>query len=263
MKAQKAMTTALLAAMATMSWSTAGAYTLFYSNDFQGTIGSEWKFQSEIDEAWTGPSDPTQTPAIDGDRQFLGEFIGGETASLNLAGLPDHDRLLLSFDLFIIRSWDGEGTDYGKDYFNVTYGVDDDVTLFRESFANGNPGGQSYSPNGPGVWPERTGAAEVNTLGYVFSSWIPGVEWEPTVMDSVYRIAFDFAHSDPLLTLNFFAEGLQTYIREDESWGLDNVSLAWLKKPTTAVPEPGVMALLACGLLAMGWLRGTASQRVA
>lgn len=238
----------LAVVMGALAWVPASANTLVYVNDFQSGVGAEW--------SWSGSGAvPTSQAPADTNRKFLGEFIGGETVSLDLAGLPEHDRLQLMFDLYVIRSWDGEGTDYGKDYFTLTSGRDSPATLFNASFANGNPGGQSYCPGDTSPCDERTGALEVNTLGFIFSSWLPDVTWEPTVMDSVYRISLEFDHSDDFLNLNFFAQGLQTYIREDESWGLDNVRISLQKagEPGT-VPEPGSMALLTGGLLGLAWL---------
>lgn len=238
----------LTALMGALAWVPASAYTLVYNDDFQSGIGAEW--------SWSGPGPvPTSLAPADANRKFLGEFIGGETVSLDLSYLPEHDRLQLMFDLYVIRSWDGEDADYGKDYFTLTSGRDSPATLFNASFANGNPGGQSYCPGDTSPCAERSGALERDTLGFIFSSWLPDVTWQPTVMDAVYQITLEFDHSDDFLNLNFFAQGLQTHIREDESWGLDNVRISLQKAGETGtVPEPGSMALLTGGLLGLAWL---------
>ncbi|MEZ4639022.1 MAG: hypothetical protein R2856_29350 [Caldilineaceae bacterium] len=62
--------------------------------------------------------------------------------------------------------------------------------------------------------PAQTGSTAVNSLGYTYQN-IP--------MDSTYRIVQSFAHSGSSLELSFEALGLQ--IPEDESWGIDNVTV--------------------------------------
>lgn len=86
----------------------AGAQVI-YNNDFQTPVGSEWSV--------TGRD---TTPA--GSRTFLGQF-GNNTASLTLGGLVPHNSLTLSFDLFVIRSWDGNSSISGAGPDIFTLGV--------------------------------------------------------------------------------------------------------------------------------------------
>ena len=79
-----------------------------YTNDFAGTIGSEW---SNI---------PTPIAMIGGFSRYLGTFGGHETVTLSLADLPAHSAITLTFDLFLTGSWDGDGTQYGPDYLSVS-----------------------------------------------------------------------------------------------------------------------------------------------
>ena len=188
-----------------------------YSNDFEGAIGSEWSHTAKN----TTPSG----------RGFLGE-LGNGTVSLTLRGLPPHEEATVSFDLFIIRSWDGNyevdpqsGEVWGPDEWdlNVTRGP----TLLHTTFSNYDTFPQAYPDAYPGGDnPSRTGADENNSLGFLFS--------HPTKsgpMDSVYRLSFAFRHSAPSLVLNFSASGMQQL--SDESWGLDNVEVRILDKPET------------------------------
>lgn len=210
---------------------TASQAVVVYENDFQTVAGSEWSHTTLQN---------TPTPYSFGPRSFLGEF-GNDTVSLNLSGLTPHNALTLTFDLYLIRTWDGSSSgtafDFGNDSFKLSVG--DGPVLLDNTFSNGNPAGQSFGP--ASINPQFTGAAETYSLGYV----VPGsILAKPQVMDSVYRLSFNFAHTTDQLTLNFSGYGLQAM--EDESWGLDNVRVSM-------VPEPGMAPMLALGLLAVVW----------
>lgn len=182
-----------------------------YRSDFETTVGSEWSSTST-----------TVTPS---GRHFLGEF-GNGTVRLTIACLAPHARISLSFDLFIIRSWDGnivvqpeDGSVIGPDIWDLS--LVGGPTLLRTTFTN-----HTYWPNFgfrqayPGIYPggdyaPRTGATENGTLGYAFG--------EVPKMDSVYRLKLTFPHSASSLALSFSASGLQSLF--DESWGLDNLEL--------------------------------------
>ena len=66
---------------------------VIYENDFEGAVGPEWS--SSITDV---------TPA--GARRFLGTFVT-ETVMLTLNSVPNNQDISLSFDLFIINTWDG------------------------------------------------------------------------------------------------------------------------------------------------------------
>jgi hypothetical protein len=159
--------------------------------------------------------------------RFLGQ-LGNETLNLNLGCLPQHDQIILSFDLYIIDTWDGSRTGSGGDTCGgwSTLGpdiwelsIDSGDTLLYTTFSNSNrPYGQAYPAWYPDEnHPARTGAEENNTLGY---GW-----------DSVYKLTFSFPHTANSLTLNFSGSGLQCL--DDESWGIDNV-----KVEVPCEPEP-------------------------
>lgn len=212
-----------------------------YQQDFQSAVGSEWSHTTRQD---------TPTPYPFGARSFLGQF-GNDTVSLNLSGLTPHDSLLLQFDLYLIRSWDGSSGgaalyDYGNDIFKVA--TSGGLTLLEATFSNGNPAGQTFGPAANN--PAYTGAAESYSLGYVFNDGILGIS---QVMDSVYRFSFNFTHGDSLLAFDFSGIGLQGL--EDESWGLDNVRVSLLGGQPAAIPNPSVLPLLGAGLIGMLWAR--------
>jgi hypothetical protein len=147
-------------------------------------------------------------------------------------GLPLHTWIKVAFDLYLIRSWNGnvinwgpggnmpgeEGAapDYivGPDLWNFQF---ENIGLVRSSFANYPGFPQSYPEAYPGGdHPTGSGSVEEDALGYTFAG-IP--------MDSVYHFEFVIPHSDPTLDLFFSALGLQEV--ENESWGLDNVQVKY------------------------------------
>ncbi len=203
----------------TIGWAAISNATLIYSNNFEGTVGPEWSYR--ITDV---------TPV--GHRRFLGQF-NNNIVSLTLNDLPTHKKITVSFELFIIDSWDGNNHTWGPDIWNLQ--VEGGPTLLYTTFSNTGSLGhnQAYPGTYPGSdYPAQTGAAEVNTLGYTFYG------------DSVYDLSFTFPHDASSLTLDFSAQGLQSI--SDESWGLDNVKVS-----TNTVPEPSTIMLICTGLIGL------------
>ena len=191
--------------------------TTVYTNDFETTVGAEWSSTSV-----------STTPL--GGRSFLGRFAGNDSVRLSLSDLPSHDTVTVSFELFIIHSWDGNGAlTSGPDVWNLTA---DGSTLLNTTFSNRDFAGdtQAYPGSYPGNSnPARTGAAENNTLGYFIFG---------RTMDSVYELSFTFGHSASSLNLDFSGIGLQHI--GDEGWGLDNLEIKISQLdvcPGTEMPE--------------------------
>ncbi len=176
-----------------------------YANDFEGTVGPEWS--------------NTSVDIAPGGRRFLGQF-GSEAVSLALTCLPAHELVIVSFDLYVIRSWDGNmitrpssGAIVGPDVWGMS--VDGGPTLLQTTFTNWPDFSQAY----PGAYPggdyaSQAGAAEINALGYTYVN-LP--------MDAVYRLSFSSAHSAGSIQFDFYAAGLQPL--SDESWGIDNIEV--------------------------------------
>jgi hypothetical protein len=171
---------------------------------------------------------------------------------LNLANLPTHSVIALGFDLYTIRSWDGNVTRVGgPDIFQFveSMGRVDFQTTFSNNYVYGDQFNQAYPGRYPGgVFPSQSGAIEKQTLGYTFDNFGYGVVRE----DAVYHLSFTFAHSDPTLLVLFRAQNLSSLA--DESWGLDNVVVSG--DTPTNIPEPGTILLGSAGLLflAVPWV---------
>lgn len=189
---------------------------LVYGEDFELGAGVEWSLpQTEV------------TPV--GARRFLGQF-GNQAVTLTLNGLPPHDTLVLSLDLFIIRTWDGiETTTGGPDVWQAS--VVQGPTLVRTTFVTHDhfsPRYQSFPGAYPGADRHRifTGANEVNTLGFLWD-WRPYPDYADrglVPMDCVYRLTLIGSHTGPTAVLRFAGIGLEPI--SNESWGLDNVAVS-------------------------------------
>lgn len=136
---------------------------------------------------------------------------GGESELYNLFNV--------TFDLYIIDSWDGYLEPHGPDLFQVFV---NGTKLFEESFANQH---EYQSFRAPDVGPAHMG----------FNS---------NYMDSIYRsISIPFTiGTSPTISIKFRSNGLLALY--DESWGIDNVRVTY-----AAVPTPGSAALLGAGAL--------------
>jgi hypothetical protein len=110
---------------------------------------------------------------------------------------------------------------------------------FRASFANVSGLSQSYpDPFGAGGpaedHPAKTGATEINTLGY-----LPFTVSD----DAVYHLSFfaPVAGTSLIFSVQDISNGAGL---ADESWGLDNVRVS-------SVPEPGSLAILLTGVIGL------------
>ncbi|MDB6170971.1 MAG: hypothetical protein JWL59_282, partial [Chthoniobacteraceae bacterium] len=181
----------LLAWFYSIAIATAAAVHVPYFTDFEGVIGSEWSSAS---------ADSSATPAF---TRFSGRF-GNETQTLALSDLTAGSSYTVVFDLYILDSWDGNGG-AGPDYFNVSV---DGAQLLRHTFSNYN----GTPPSQPQSFPEEPESGRIS-LGF-----------NSSYVDAIYRsIEVTFTASGPTAQISFRGEGLQEL--NDESWGVDNVSV--------------------------------------
>jgi hypothetical protein len=218
-----------------------------YTNDFNGPAGStyaDWS-SSQIryfnavtpKEGSTLEAPPvTNTDSPNRRQRYLGPFGGPrlaentpefnrtrvqQTISLKLKKLPSHKSITVSFDLCVLSSWDGNNPHFGPDRWSLT--VENDLELLDTTFSN-NPKTGVYDLSNQD-YPKKsskfqTGAAAVNTLGSKFFG------------DSIYRLSFTFDHVADDLVLNFSSDLFEGKGTDDESWGLDNVTV--ITRPDSA-----------------------------
>ncbi len=147
-----------------------------------------------------------------------------QTISLALSNLPAHSSLQVAFDLYILKSWDGNSPAYGRDRFILS--VAGGPTLLDTTFSNNpktNTDGsyQDYPGTNRPPW---AGASSTNTLGY-----------NGFFYDGIYRLHYTFAHTGSVVTPQFRSSLFEGKGTTDESWGLDNVSVATVPRQAATI----------------------------
>ena len=259
------------------------ADTLLYQDKFQSNvIGPEWDFSGvHTGTALIETTSPTAASGL-APTNFLGEFGGaqttdsaghlqpttGDVVKLKLTLPKNTAAVNLSFDLYLLRTWDGGiGGFAGPDVFGYGYNNGHtDTNLLSASFSNG-AGDQSYCPGttltscGPTF---GSVLAAKNSLGF-------GVARDPQGPGPALEAPFSLLYHvpdtpDPIayagggdITFYFFSSGLQVVPDNerphvspnakvpavaDESWGLGNINVTY----TLAVPEPATWSLVLGGL---------------
>jgi hypothetical protein len=185
------------------------------SQDFEGaaTVSGSWN-PAKLE---TSPGTLAKGPTA-----FLGRFTD-EVVSLSLpAGTSS---LTISFDLYIIGSWDGAGKqNFGSDRWQIEVqrGAAAPENVFHTSFANQATKPQNYprQVTEKGTQPAGTGAIAVNTLGY---SAFPGPN---NIGDATYHMSFTVSNPGGGAVTLLFHTTTPGQGAPDESWGLDNVSVS-------------------------------------
>jgi len=174
------------------------AETVVYWNDFETSVGSEW-------------SNPIIETSPFG-RKFLGRFnTSAETLTLSLPA--NTTQVTLSFKVYIIYSWDGNGNSCcGPDIFDLS--IEGGPTLLRTSFSNTEAAAgnlQSYPDAfGTANHSAGTGSSEMGTLG-----WFG--------FDTVYTLRYTVPYTASSIRFRF-ASTLTKGI-DDESWGIDDIEV--------------------------------------
>lgn len=242
-----------------------------YGNDFSDSSAAAVDGWTSSAGALNFSTPPSNTAGIG---QFLGEYGGTQSVSFSLTDERLRNATVtLTLDFLAIRSWDGNDQTWGgPDRFTITANL---ATLLDASFSNG-AGRQTYTndgllPNGSNDFP-MAGSRAQYALGYSFYDGINEATYIP--QDTIYGMIFSFTVGNTdTLDLSFAGLGLQdTWIDNDprcatdtafchyrdESWGLDNISLALnglIRIPGTEVPAPGTLAALCLGLVGLSFSR--------
>jgi hypothetical protein len=149
--------------------------------------------------------------------QFGGSMLRSATGNLvtvTLTNLPAHSSVNLAFLFAAIDSLDGAGNFPSGDYFKITL---DGATIFREAFANALTSQVQTYLSPPGV--ELARRVELGFGAGGFNA------------DSAYDMGADpqfrlIPHTASTLVLTFSIEGSGIQSIDDESWGMDNLSIS-------------------------------------
>lgn len=167
-----------------------------------GVVFSD-NFSGSLDSKWTGSAGITTSP---NGQKFLGQH-GNQTVNLTLSDLIQANRAVVSFDLYILQTWDGS-TNNGPDSFGLKV---NGTTVRQWTFSNTDGSPQSY-PLANSL--RGTGSSGTNTLGY---TPVYGPSWASTK----YSITLNIDNPGQQLQVGFFGNGLEPIF--NESWGIDNV----------------------------------------
>jgi len=175
-------------------------------------------FDKDLKTAW---SNPKADVTMNGKTRFLGQF-GSESVKLTLDKLPPHKTVTVLFDLYILRTWDGDNPGDGPDVWGLK--LEDTAVLINTTFTIGSAIKQRFAcKSGEEATPACQGSGAVGPFGAAINSL--GYNWG----DSVYKIKRTFAHDRSFLILTFFGD-LKEVLPENrntnnESWGLDNMRI--------------------------------------
>ena len=209
------------------------AATVFALDDFNGGVLANWSFMSS----------PPLTLGVDttpSGENFLGiandgSNFGLSSGSVTLAAptAAPHTSVTLTFRLYVIRTMDGD------EPFSVSADGTDLI----------NPDASFSNLVAP---PPHANNAPAGTVGPT----VGGLQFPPfntgAVGDTFYDLTLTFPHTAANLSITFSYTGLQDL--NDESWGLDKVTVATDSNLTAPVPvpEPSTWLLLGSGLAGAG-----------
>ncbi|QMW21664.1 PEPxxWA-CTERM sorting domain-containing protein [Sandaracinobacteroides saxicola] len=149
------------------------------------------------------------------------------TTIFDATGLGAHTSLELGFDITFVDSWDSDNGVPGvtPDWLFVNI---DGMAPMQWTVPNQSGSNTVIAPTCSLL------SSGSNTVGNGF-------------VDATYRCAFSFAHSTNTWGMTIAAGGAGFQYGNDESWAIDNFSLA-----ANAVPEPATWAMLIAGFGLVG-----------
>ncbi len=200
---------------------------LVYENDFTSQYGGEWSHQ-EINKIIKIQNTPTDK------RPYIGDFFPDSKPAFTLKALPPHKLIRFTFDLFLMKSWDGSSPLWGPGLFDVNVGGGDGRSLLHATFSNcgffNNNNEQSFPDNYPArPYEAWTLAAENQSLGTEVN-WGPGQLFDAS---GVYHLVFTFPHTASEVVLEFKSTLPDN---PNKSFGLTNVKVAALPDLATYTP---------------------------
>ena len=174
----------------------------------------------------------TQTIEYD-NRILLGNF-SNETCSLTLSCLPAHTSLQLTFDVYALDTWDGNGSTGGPNDPDLWFTSIDGNTLIETTFGHAFGVPQSYPANYPAHNDPFSGATQQCLETFCYGQ---------NCASAQYSMSFTLEHSLSNAEIIFGADLLQDIC--DESWALGDVAISLIGFVETPVAM-GCTDSLAC-----------------
>ena len=175
------------------------------------------------DQAILGHWSESAVSADSAGKPFHGPF-GNQTASLTLEHLPSHHWIKVSFDLYIVGSWDGSSPVWGPDLWTLS--VRGAQRLISSTFCGWGYAGndeQSYPDDYPqAIHPAWTGALARNVVDIKDS--------EPP-KNGVYRVEVVFPHTADEVILDFTG-AYDDPPSEQQVWGIGKLEALALADET-------------------------------
>jgi hypothetical protein len=188
----------------------------------------------------TTPSSGTSTESVPSNPSngFIGRYNNTATRALLVLTNPG-SKYTVSFDLYIIGSWDGKGKQaqngaFQANVFQVGYrcggGTAPVTPIFATTFSNQKTVQQDF-PLALGLGGNKylTGSVpgSADALGYKSRPDLSNTPTFQSVGDATYRLSYTISNvcggAAPTFVFSSTAPGQQS--NYDESWGLDNISL--------------------------------------
>ena len=173
------------------------------------SLGRFDDFEGNLVPLWTGG---TLISAPSGENYLESATSGSESIRLLIDPIAPHKNLKVSFDLYIIGPWQGNGEDGVTLPTIFDFGITGQTAKMSTTFCNQDGCTQAY----PGTYlintyPAFSGAVGSGELGY-----------DPdTITETRYHIELNFAHQLELIDLTWLAQNLPV----GAHFGLDNVKV--------------------------------------
>jgi hypothetical protein len=157
-----------------------------YQADFKAMPGEEWS-----------EGTPKTTPK--GARPYWGNFFPNNSPVLTVGDLPAHKLVRLTYDMLLLKSWDGSSPSFGPSIMDITLGEGDERSLMHATFSNmgmypGSNNEQTFPDNFLSrPYPAFTLATENQTLGFMQNFGQRGHPYDDDP-SSVYHMVMTFPH---------------------------------------------------------------------
>lgn len=174
-----------------------------YQNPFLEPAGAEWN--------------PARTMNAPSGEQFLGPFRNERTV-LSVADMPQHDLMVVAFDLYVRGDWQGDAAGALPPSI-LSVKIDGQDTVVNASIATERQGAsrtQSF-PDEVGQRAHEPGFGSFQTDSLLFTD----ITGKPQ-SDTTYRVVIAMRHSGTNVTVDIGVDGL---IDPSAHWGVDNVAI--------------------------------------